>query len=386
MNLVRDRKNSVLTALVHVVEPQLYQLMRKQEILSQQPEAFRLEFFNVFESGVRALWNEYPPLACVPKDGHADFVIIGLGRMGETLVLHAARDWLRQQTASSGPIRVHVIDRIAARKTEALKQRYPYLMKACEIVPYEFDLGHSPELHDLFASKRFNPCAVYVCLDDDSFGLSLALTVHRLLEREGIPIFVRMATDSGLAQLLRGETGSPDVFPNLHSFGSLERTCNPELLLMGTHEVLARAVHEYYVRKEQDRGRTAATNVSLVSWEDLDEQTRESNRRHADHIGIKLRAAGCSIMPLYDYDYEPFSFTQEEVNLLARMEHQRWRTEKESQGWRFAPQEKDSAAKTHPDLVEFDDLSAESKEKNRDMIQDIPAILAQCGFRIYRRR
>jgi hypothetical protein len=44
---------------------------------------------------------------------------------------------------------------------------------------------------------------------------------------------------------------------------------------------------------------------------------------------------GCGITNLTDWDAELLEFTPEQVAMLARMEHNRWMSERRAAGWRF---------------------------------------------------
>src|SRR3990172_4517866 len=189
-----------------------------------------------------------------------------------------------------------------------------------------------------------------------------------------------MTLDAGLAALLRGEeaTGS-EGFGNLHAFGLLDRTCRLDLLFGGTHEALARAIHEDYVLNQKKIGQTSRTNPSMVSWDELPEGLKESNRRQADHIGIKLKAIGCGIASLTDWDAKLFEFTPEEVERMAGMEHNRWNEERRLEGWTYNSAPKDPDRKTSPHLVPWDQLPDGIKEYDRNTIRGLPAFLAQAG-------
>ncbi|MFW6164378.1 MAG: NAD-binding protein, partial [Planctomycetota bacterium] len=90
--LAADRRGSALTCFAHIVDLELCDLLRERELARRRGDTFRLEFFNVFESGARALLAEHPPF--IPAaDGEPHLLVVGLGRMGQTLVAHAARDW-----------------------------------------------------------------------------------------------------------------------------------------------------------------------------------------------------------------------------------------------------------------------------------------------------
>jgi hypothetical protein len=68
---------------------------------------------------------------------------------------------------------------------------------------------------------------------------------------------------------------------------------------------------------------------------------------------------------------------------MARIEHERWCQGRIQDGWVYGL-EKDADKKTNPDLVEWDDLPEEEKEKNRRFVRGLPRSLAQVGFEIER--
>nr|MBC7244260.1 NAD-binding protein [Chloroflexota bacterium] len=383
--LATQRQGRPVECFVHIVDPRLYHLLREQEIAPFP--SYRLELFNIFDRGARLLLQEHPPFTNM--DGllmHQPHVlVVGLGRMGESLVVHMARDWWSKYAPSNGPLRMSIVDWEAKRKAELLYLRYPKLRNACELVALQMDIRW-PEFEQapfLFDSEgRCDVTAIYVCLDNDSLGLRAGLALLQCIRGRRIPIVVRMAHESGLAMLLRGSQG--DDCDKLHAFGLLDRTCSPELILGGTHEILARAIHESYVRHQQELGEIPETNPSLVPWEELPEELRESNRCQAEHIMVKLKAVGYGIAPLTDWDAERFQFTAEEVERMAQMEHQRFVEERLRAGWTYALGPKNMKRKTSPILVPWEELPEYEKEKDRNMVCELPRVLARAGLQVYR--
>jgi hypothetical protein len=119
----------------------------------------------------------------------------------------------------------------------------------------------------------------------------------------------------------------------------------------------------------------------MAHWEGLPEHLKESNRSQVADIGNKLRSINCAVVPTTDA--APFAFRDDEVDRLARLEHQRWLQERTRQGWRYGSV-RDDQRKLHPDLVDWADLSDESAEKDRDAVQNIPRLLRAAGFQILR--
>jgi hypothetical protein len=188
-----------------------------------------------------------------------------------------------------------------------------------------------------------------------------------------------------MAALFREGEPASGGFGNLHAFGRLNRTCDPELLLGGTHETLARALHEDYVRIQTPAGENPRENPSLVSWDELSDDRKEWNRRRSDRIGGQLKAVACSIVPLTDWDAGLFKFAPEEIELMSMMEHESWMRDRIPEGWIFAPGLRNDRKKTNPLLVPWGQLQEDEKEKNRGQIRELPPILARAGFQIHRR-
>jgi hypothetical protein len=117
----------------------------------------------------------------------------------------------------------------------------------------------------------------------------------------------------------------------------------------------------------------------MVTWDDLPETLRESNRCQADDIEAKMEAVGMRIVPLDERSSQPAKLTDDEIETLAEREHLRWMRERELQGWTYGP-EKDVATKTSPDLVPWEDLDEEARDKDRQAVRDIPEFLARAGF------
>lgn len=53
--LKRRNKGKVLTCFVHITEPQFCNLLVEHELVTEESDAFRLEFFNIYDRGARAL-------------------------------------------------------------------------------------------------------------------------------------------------------------------------------------------------------------------------------------------------------------------------------------------------------------------------------------------
>lgn len=135
---------------------------------------------------------------------------------------------------------------------------------------------------------------------------------------------------------------------------------------------------------QQKKGVKPQDNPYMVPWDELPEPVKESNRSQADNIGLKLKAVGCCLVPLADWDAELFKFIPEEVELMAEMEHERWSSERKRAGWTYKEGPKNIKKKTSPYLVPWNELSEDIKELDRNSVRALPSLLAKADFQIYR--
>lgn len=377
---LRRHPPPMLTAFVHLVDVELCDQVLEARVSVPEDEHFRLELVNAFEQAAQAWLREFEPF---PNLEAPHLLVVGAGEMGKHLIVGAAKGWLDRHGLTEPKPCITLLDRAARARVKTLRRQYPDLESVCELVPLpcEIDSPEFAEARFLFDSGRPDVGSVYVCLDDEarSLGAGLAL-LRRRRERHraisDVPTVVRMTRDGTLPDLVGGVQG-------LRSFGVLDRTSMPKAMLDGTrNEILARAIHGEYVRYQDSLGQTPETNQSMVSWEALPEDDKESNRRQADHVGHKLRAVDCGVRSLADWLTPLVEFTDEEVEKLAEMEHDRWGAARRAEGWRPGP--RDRKRKRHPYLVDWDRLEDNVREYDRHFARTLPAVLAQAGLRVYR--
>lgn len=385
--LVPATRKAALTCGVHIVDPRLYNLMAEKEMEAGPADAIRLEFFNVLDVGARMWLYEHPPFS---REGSDDpfrphILVVGIGDLGERLVVQAARTWDTSRRPPGERLSLTIVDRLAESKADSLFLRYPSLEKSCDLRALQMEIASPPfERADfLFGNNgRGDVTSIFICLDNDTLGLSAALSLRRHLRRSRVPIVIRSSHENGLVHLLQEDAGCGADQAAIHSFDLLDRVCLADLALGGTNERLAQAIHEDYILHQRRIDQTEETNPSTVSWEELAETLKESSRNQADHIGAKLKAVGCGVVMAMDWREPLISFSVEEIELMARMEHDRWLRERRRGGWR--PGSKDIGKKTTPFLVPWEELTEDIRERDRDFIRDLPRFLAGVGFKVCR--
>lgn len=149
----------------------------------------------------------------------------------------------------------------------------------------------------------------------------------------------------------------------------------------GMRENIAIAFHEHYRHIQSDKVKNH--DPSMAEWGSLIEHLRESNRKEADHIFEKLCQIGCRVDEVKDREISAIKFSDNEIEIMAEMEHGRWNAERLMDGWRWGVK-KDVVRKISPYLVSWQDLPENIREWDREMVRKIPEILARIGLEIRR--
>ncbi|MCG3151366.1 MAG: hypothetical protein GEEBNDBF_00637 [bacterium] len=165
-----------------------------------------------------------------------------------------------------------------------------------------------------------------------------------------------------------------------------ETVMDDGILTQPSHQLLnaiARAMHRRYLEHRTATGETAGPQSSLQSWDELDPVLQQSNQIAASQVWQRMAAVGYVITPA---DSElpvvsPDEFEQH-VEVLARLEHTAWMNERLESGWSYAPGEKSLEQRTHPYLVSWEQLPEAEKEKDRQQMRAVPAILAEAGLKL----
>jgi uncharacterized membrane protein len=148
-------------------------------------------------------------------------------------------------------------------------------------------------------------------------------------------------------------TAQDRVIDSLSDYTTTQVT---ERLAQAIHNSYLRAVHAASLAAAVDKGAVSGSRPSLRPWEELPDNLKESNRAQARQVGEKLAAIGCLMVPTFDPSLS-FAFDEDEVQLLARLEHERWMAERIAQESLHGS---GPDGRGHPDLVPWEQLSKHS--------------------------
>jgi tetratricopeptide (TPR) repeat protein len=181
--------------------------------------------------------------------------------------------------------------------------------------------------------------------------------------------------------------GRWDTAPNLTSLPMDPQTIRAFVSLRAAgldpdvRESLGRGLHRIYLDRIAESRRE---DPARAAWDDLPADLRASNLAQAEAIAEKFEAIGCSIRRAAG-DPVLLALTDEEIEILAEMEHGRWNAERLAAGWRWGPY-RDPDAGESPYLVPWADLPDPVREHDRVFVRHIPDLLASVGLEAVRDR
>jgi hypothetical protein len=179
-----------------------------------------------------------------------------------------------------------------------------------------------------------------------------------------------------MSQLVGRTHFDPSLLPperqlNLHVNGQVFMQIVQQHQTLGDRlEQIAEEIHKIYLKEELAKGAKLNSRPALKEWKDLGEIYRNSNREQAANYSNLTAAAGCEVV--VGSNDSKFKFSPEEIDKLARMEHDRW------------VEERRIKQPDHPDLRKWEELSKEEKDKDIRTVKAIPNILEKVGLRVVR--
>lgn len=146
---------------------------------------------------------------------------------------------------------------------------------------------------------------------------------------------------------------------------------------------IAELIHLQY--NELQRKRYPNKTLEHPDWESLSDSLKQSNIHQAKSYFEKLDKVGYIALSKTEESRleEIDGFSDEQIEMLARDEHDRWYEERKANGWIYG-QKKDTNNKISPYMKPYDELSEEIKNLDRDAIRNIFPLLNEIGYKIYK--
>jgi hypothetical protein len=142
---------------------------------------------------------------------------------------------------------------------------------------------------------------------------------------------------------------------------------------------IAAAIHQTWRNLSRQEGWSMSPHLDRA-YADLAEQDKDDNRAAAHRMTDVLAVAG---LGLSDDPTRPAAALPSDLEPMAEAEHNGWMAQRAQTGWSWAAT-RDDAAKHHPSMLPYAQLSEREKEKDRSNVRHYPEFAARAGCRIVR--
>lgn len=146
-------------------------------------------------------------------------------------------------------------------------------------------------------------------------------------------------------------------------------------IIVNNIRLITAELHEYYNEVYNDDN----------PFDDLDLDDKYFNYTQTGQMIKALNEKGYEIVPIDNKAEAITKFSPEELEFLAKNEHEQWCDYKTELGWKYSD-EKSIENKTNPKLIEWDKLDEETREFNKNTYINLPRLCSseRVGLKIIR--
>jgi RyR domain/TrkA-N domain len=323
-----------------------------------------------------------PALLKADIDAPSHVLVVGL--LGDWRQIVSTIVVATQDNPDKRPVLTFIVDQHDADALERWRKSHPQLDMVTEIVVLTRD-GDAilPSGEDIKAwREHYHSPQLAVVLREDADAIASMLALRRPgspFGTETVPILVHQSKNDRLLSIIgHTEVGDRNL-TNLVAIGDLVRAETIERILDRKGDEMAAALHAHYLAAAKSLG--VGSQTAMDPWENLPENLRDANRASVEHAPLLLAAAGYKLVA--KGKIQSATLSEAEIELMAKVEHRRWMADHIERGWQFA-QTRDDRLMLHPDLVPYEALIDNGREKDRNAVRTLCSVLEKQGFTIVR--
>lgn len=308
---------------------------------------------NLYDSGEMLFSNALPT-----EDGKKEIraLVVGTGGHGSEMI--KALSWFCQMegytvTVNAIDLDENAADRFSMQAPALMSERnngvYATGEAECKII-FHNGISVDDARFTRVLDEMESPTYVFVSLGDDARNVRTAVYLRQYFRQ-------KHASDP-VIQAIVYDTKNKDILNQAHNWkgqpygisfiGAREEMYSERVILRQDLEAEALATHKSYGGSEEDFYRFEYNYSSSMA-----------SALHR-HLRRKLKIA--------DFDKPQCELTEEERELLERIEHRRWNAYMRAEGYVYSGSpdktSRDDLAKMHHNLIPFDELSEEDKRKD----------------------
>lgn len=371
--------NNLLLECKSMIEPLAVKQKFRMEDYFEDDSLARVRIFNESELIARRMVRDHPPDTLVAEtDRCVHVLLVGFNSIGQSIALQLAR--IGHYRNGQKP-KITVVDNHIEDRWANAVESFPALPNWLQVELQELSMDDVKEIEaERWLKDNCNITMIYVSTTDEIANLRIARLLLRLLEKDTYKHLSQVqvvALDPPGGCVLE-EFSKRDDNKNRFKLFSLTRAEKTGVgspvaanLLTETDDEWARRLHQAYCNEQDQKEKHDPEHKRKPAhkpWELLAETYRQSNRSSADHIEVKLRAVGRTFTTQNQGVAKPL--TNEEIELLARIEHNRWWADRALDGWQYS-KNRDDALRLHPAVQPFDKLDGKDKKLDRENVENM---------------
>lgn len=389
--------------------------------------------FNLYENWARRLWSfyaleenmqydslDYEPICFLPDgniknhDKYVHLIIVGFCEMGQAILLEALRvcHYANYDDSIESKFRIRTKITIIDKNIEPLKEHFtaefPNLdnqINDIQII-YRNEDFCSPSFRKdltLWAEDSQQLLTVAICVSDPDESIKLGLNLPSEIYQSETRVLIRQEIQTDLGQIVHKDNR---CYRNVKIFGMLEQGVSKNMLQDEIPSYINQEYDDFYnkgcTQKQFIRNlyQCMITNKTTEfeeeksrakkNWINIEENMRWANRYQIDAYLTYLNTMGYKITrSLNEGQNEiPPEIYNEKLNenklqILMRMEKYRWNAERTIEGWKYG-EVRNNNYRIHNLIVPFYKIPQKEKLKDRQVIDNLPYLIALAGYKIYK--
>lgn len=352
------KKRSCLQGFVHLNNQNLKTLCWHHPNYSTNKGNLSFKFFNMFDLAARAVLNQVSPdrRFSLLAGKNADHVLlIGCGAVGKSILIQLLKTW---HFDNAQKLEVSIIDKKAALIVEKLRIDFPGIESLFNLHAFELDINllSAEELNQKIVGS--NPVSTaFICLDQPNLIIETAFRLRRWYFNYPVQLVLVFRSEKSVVAKLLGRLERKETDARIFAYSTTGFEHTIDYVVCETLDQVLKLAY--------DKMHKTDSSQNWSAWDKLSEEMKESNRLVHDHQIIKIRALNrrrwLNGGKRYVYGEK---LSDEEIEMLAEMEHRRWFAERTLAGWRWS-ETKDLIRKTNPLLIPWARMTKSDQENDK---------------------
>jgi hypothetical protein len=374
-SLPATRVAEPLDIFVHVGKVATRNILQRNRMLDlKQDPRHRIRLFNCHANRARIAFEECPlewDARSEDAKGMHDEVhlVVGvLAPLEKAMVVHAAHIG---HFRHGSKVKLHLVSVRAKADEAALLKEYSGFRKCADLE--SIPIAEADDFVDAVAeaASSWSKDSLVTVLPGGSAEVALTealLLGERLMSGPILRVLLDAPSDSGIRSMVEKDE---KLAAWIRFLPDLVAAVGKDAVFQESLDRVARIIHETWKRQTDEKIRKAElagdtdkaaehrAKDTYRDWDDLTEEQKDANRLAADHIPVKFRAVGLDPKDGHAVREAWPKLNEQELDLLSRMEHERWAAPYWMAGWTLG--ERKDELKQHNNLVPYDYLDEDTK-------------------------